>query len=283
MDFHTIPGEDQTFVCSQEGEGPDAVLVHGFPDTPHSFAAVQAALAGGGWRVTLPWLRGYHPNTIVPGRRYDPETLGRDVLDLLDAIGASRALLVGHDWGALSAYAAAALAPERVDGIVAIGVPHPSVLSRTPAALWAVRHFFVLKAPWAASTCRRANFAYFDRLYSRWAPNWSGPERAESVGRAKQALSSPHTLMGAISYYRDLPLGRVALLDRPPQTPGLIVGGTRDVAPVELFERTAALLPPPSRALIVERAGHWPHREAEAVVVPELLAWARELGVSADR
>jgi len=70
MDFHTIPGEDQTFVCSQEGEGPDAVLVHGFPDTPHSFAALQAALSGGGWRVTVPWLRGYHPNTIVPGRRY---------------------------------------------------------------------------------------------------------------------------------------------------------------------------------------------------------------------
>ena len=98
-----------------------------------------------------------------------------------------------------------------------------------------------------------------------------------------QALSSPHTLRGAISYYRDLPLGRVALLDRPPQTPGLIIGGTRDVAPVELFERTAALLPPPSRALIVEGAGHWPHREAETVVVPELLAWARELGFSADR
>ena len=89
--------------------------------------------------------------------------------------------------------------------------------------------------------------------------------------------------MGAISYYRDLPLGRVALLDRPSLTPGLIIAGTHDVAPVELFERTAALLPPPSRALIVEGAGHWPHREAETVVVPELLAWARELGVSADR
>src|SRR5436305_1290604 len=155
MDFHTIPGEDQTFICSQEGEGPDAVLVHGFPDTPHSFAAVQAAFAGGGWRVSVPWLRGYHPNTIVPGRRYDPETLGRDVLDLLDAIGASRALLVGHDWGALSAYAAAALAPERVAGIVAIAVPHPSTLSRTPAALWAVRHFFLLKACVAAARVLR--------------------------------------------------------------------------------------------------------------------------------
>jgi len=283
MDFHAIPGGEQTFVCSQAGEGPDAVLIHGFPDTPHSFSDVQAALAAGGWRVTVPWLRGYHPNTIVPGRGYDPETLGRDVLELLDAIGASRALIVGHDWGALSAYAAAALAPERVAGIAAIGVPHPSTLSRTPAALWSVRHFFLLKAPWAASSCRRANFAYFDRLYRRWAPNWSGPEREESVERAKQALSSPQTLNGAISYYRDLPLGRVALLEHPPHTPGLIIGGTRDVASVELYERTAARMPPPSRALIVERAGHWPHREAEAVVVAELLAWARELGVSADR
>ena len=68
------------------GEGPDVVLLHGFPDTPHSWSGIEAALVGAGWRVTVPWLRGYHPDTIVAGRRYDPETLGHDGLELLDAI-----------------------------------------------------------------------------------------------------------------------------------------------------------------------------------------------------
>jgi pimeloyl-ACP methyl ester carboxylesterase len=116
MEFRTISSGAQPFVVSQEGEGPDVVLLHGFPDTPHSFAQLQSALVDAGWRVTVPWLRGYHPDSIVAGRPYDAETLGRDALALLDAIGAPRAVVVGHDWGALIAYVAATLAPEGFAG-----------------------------------------------------------------------------------------------------------------------------------------------------------------------
>ena len=182
---------------------------------------MREKLIGAGWRVTVPWLRGYRQETIVAGRGYDPETLGRDGLALLDAIGASSAVLVGHDWGALVAYVAATLAPERVRAIVTFGIPHPSLLSRTPAALWAGRHFIGLKLPGAARHCRRNDFAYLDELYRRWAPGWSGPERDQSVSRVKDALSSPTTLNGAIDYYRDLPLGGSPVLERPPVVPGL--------------------------------------------------------------
>jgi pimeloyl-ACP methyl ester carboxylesterase len=278
MEFRTITGEEQRYVVSQRGEGPDVVLLHGFPDTPYSWSQTEAALVDAGWRVTVPWLRGYHEETIVPGRGYDPETLGRDGLGLLDAIGASRAVLVGHDWGALITYVAAALAPDRVRAITTLGIPHPSLLTRTPAALWTVRHFFALKLPWSARTCRRNDFAYLDALYRRWSPRWSGPERDETVRRAKQALSSKATLDGAIAYYRDLPLGgQPPALRRVPKIPGLIVGGDHDVAERAGFTRTAELLGPPSRALLVEGAGHWPHRENATIVVPELLEFLAQL------
>jgi pimeloyl-ACP methyl ester carboxylesterase len=277
MEFRTISRSGQGYVLSQTGEGPDIVLLHGFPDTPYSWSEIETALLSAGWRVTVPWLRGYHPDTIVPGRRYDPETLGRDALGLLDAIGASRAVLVGHDWGALLAYVAAALAPERVRAIVTSGIPHPSVLRRTPEAMWGVRHFVGLKLPWAAWSARRGDFAYFDRLYRRWAPNWSGPAREETLRRAKQALSSRTTLDGAIAYYRDLPLGGAAVLRRVGKVPGLIIGGDHALGQRELFERTAELLPEPSRALIVDGTGHWPHRENAGVVVPELLKFLAQL------
>ena len=278
MQFRTISGSDQRFVVSQSGSGPDVVLLHGFPDTPHSYAELEAALTSSGWRVTVPWLRGYHPETIVPGRPYDPVTLGRDVLALLDAIEAPQAVLVGHDWGALATYVAAALEPERIRGLVALAIPHPSQLRRTPASLWAVRHFFALKLPWAARSASRNDFAYFDRLYSRWAPNWSGSVREECIDHAKEALSSTQTLNGAIAYYRALPLGPApAVLDHPPAVPGLIVGGTADLVAPELATQTAQLLPPPSRALIVEGAGHWPHLEEPGIVVPEILSFLAEL------
>lgn len=278
MEFRTISSGGRRHVVSQAGDGADIVLVHGFPDTPYSWSEIEAALVGAGWRVTVPWLRGYHEETIVAGRRYDPETLGRDALELLDAIDVPRAVFVGHDWGALLAYVAATLAPDRVRAIVTSAIPHPSLLRRTPAALWATRHFLALKLPWAARTCRRNDFAYLGELYERWAPSWSGPERDESLRHAKQALSSQATLEGAIAYYRDLPLGGAPVIARVPAVPGLVIGGTSGLADAELFTRTAELLAPPSRALIVEGSGHWPHREHAAVVVPELLRFVAQFG-----
>jgi pimeloyl-ACP methyl ester carboxylesterase len=275
VQFRTI---SPRFVVSQSGSGPDVVLLHGFPDTPHSYAELESALVAAGWRVTVPWLRGYHPETIVRGRPYDAVTLGHDVLELLAALEVQRAVIVGHDWGALAAYVAAALAPERVRGLVTLGIPHPSLLSRTPASLFAVRHFIALKLPWAARSARRNNFAYFDRLYSRWAPNWSGSARQESLDHVKAALASPQTLEGAIDYYRALSFGSPPpQLARPAPVPGLIVGGTADLVAAELFTATAALLPAPSRALIVAGAGHWPHREDPSLVVPEIRSFLGEL------
>ena len=217
-----------------------------------------------GWRVTVPWLRGYHPETIVPGRPYDFETVGRDGLALLDAIGAQRAVFVGHDWGALMTYVVATLAPERTRGIVTIAIPHPSLLQRTPASLFAARHFLELKLPWAARSVKRNDFAYLDKLYRRWAPNWSGPEREACLREIRQALSTDATLNGAIDYYRALPLGGSRLLDKPPVVANLAVAGTADIVDVELFKSTSEIFPAPSRALIVDGAGHWPHREQPA-------------------
>jgi pimeloyl-ACP methyl ester carboxylesterase len=277
MEFQTIESPGQPFVVSQRGEGPDIVLVHGFPDTPHSYAALQDALVEAGWRVTVPWLRGYHPDTIVPGRPYDFETIGRDGLALLDAIGAPQAVFVGHDWGALMSFVVATLAPGRVRALVTIAIPHPSLLQRSPASLYRARHFLALKLPWAQASTRRGDFAYLERLYTRWAPNWSGPAREESLAQIKRALSEPAALKGAIDYYRALPLGGSKLLEHPPAVPNLAVGGTADLVPAELYRASAELFPAPSRALIVEGAGHWPHREDEAAVVPEIVRFVSEL------
>lgn len=277
MEFRSISGGGLPQVVATVGEGPDIVLFHGFPDTPYAFTDIQAVLVRAGWRVTVPWLRGYHTETLVSGRRYDPETLGRDGLAVLDAVGAQRAVLVGHDWGALIAYVAASLAPERIPAIVTLGIPHPSLLLSSPATLWAARHFIALKLPGAPARCRRNDYAYFEKLYRRWAPGWSGSERDESINRAKQALATDATLTGAISYYRDAPLKPMPVLARVPRLPGLIVGGTEDGGDRSSFGRTAELMGPPSRAVIARGAGHWPHREQPELVIPELMRFVAEV------
>ncbi len=58
----------QRFVFRESGDGPAVVFVHGFPDTPHGWDRIAAAIAAAGYRTIRPWLRGYHPDTLVAGR-----------------------------------------------------------------------------------------------------------------------------------------------------------------------------------------------------------------------
>src|SRR3954447_9433906 len=106
----TATAHGQRFVLTDTGTGPLVVLLHGFPDTPAGWAPAATTLNRSGYRTVVPYLRGYHPDTIVPDRGYSGDEIAADAVRLLDAVGADRAVLVGHDWGAAIAYRAAELA-----------------------------------------------------------------------------------------------------------------------------------------------------------------------------
>ena len=261
----------QRFVFAESGDGPPVLFLHGFPDTPHGWDRIASAVADRGYRTIRPWLRGYHPDTLVDGRGYDALTIARDPLELMDALGIERAVLVGHDWGAAITYGAAAVAPERFRAIVPIAIPHVSLLPRDPATLWHARHFVGYKMPWADAMTRRGDFAYLDRLYRRWAPNWSGPVREECLRNVKECFREPSSLKGSIDYYRALSPKPPRELIKPPQVRTLAVGGTVDLVPADRFVKTAERMGPGSEALIVDGAGHWPHREGEDEFIATLL------------
>src|SRR6266581_2666114 len=92
------------FALLSEGAGPLSLLLHGFPDTAHTWDAVRPALAGAGFRAVSPFMRGYSPTSIPDNGEYDLETLGRDVLSLIEALGEKHAIVIGHDWGAAAAF-----------------------------------------------------------------------------------------------------------------------------------------------------------------------------------
>lgn len=259
----------QTFVFRSIGEGPLVVLLHGFPDTPHGWDRIAASLADAGYRAVTPWLRGFHPETLVEGRPYDPVAIAEDGVALLDALEERSAIMVGHDWGAVITYGAAALAPERFVAVVPVAIPYPPLYPRSLKLLWAARHFFAHRLPWAERSLRRAKFAQVDRLYSRWSPNWRGPERDRSIAAAKQSLADPRCLSAALGYYRDASPSRAAELPDLPRIPALAVGGAGDFDP-GLYGKTAALFGPGSEALVLD-GGHWPHRESEDAFIAALI------------
>ena len=102
---------------------PAAVLLHGWPYDIHSFADVAPLLAAQGYRVIVPYLRGYGPTRFRSGetpRNGQQAALAVDTLALLDALRIERAVVAGFDWGARTADIVAALWPERCAGLVSV-------------------------------------------------------------------------------------------------------------------------------------------------------------------
>jgi pimeloyl-ACP methyl ester carboxylesterase len=274
MDFRQASTQGQRFVYADSGAGPLIVLLHGFPDTPHGWSDTSAALNEAGYRTVVPYLRGYHPDTIVPGRGYGASEIGQDAIRLLDAIGADEAVLVGHDWGAGVVYRAAALAPTRVRALCAVAIPHPRLLGRSPALLWRARHFITLRLPTGPRLASRRDFAYLDTLMRRWAPNWSGPAREQTLDETKRCFSDPNVLDAALGYYRDASPGEsVGALAQP----ALIVGGTTDIIDPSAFTDSPRAFEGRCETLVIEGAGHWPHREAADRFNERLIAFLASL------
>ncbi len=282
-EFQNVTSGAQTWRYSDSGQGPAVVLFHGFPDTPHSYAGIARSLNEAGYRTILPYLRGYHPDTLVEARPYDALHLGEDVVGLLDALELESAVLVGHDWGATLVYGAAALAPERVRGIVPIAIAHPRTLKpegfvKTVGMLVMARHFIYFKLPWAEAGTRRNDFAYIDELYTRWAPGWRGPERDAALARAKEAFSNPEVLSAAIDYYRALGSKVDRRVTAPIQCSALMVAGGKDFGGhMGPYEKSKKLFGGGGELVVMPGAGHWPHREDESQFTDALLSYLRRL------
>jgi pimeloyl-ACP methyl ester carboxylesterase len=123
----TIPLGDLTFAVQDDGDGPAVVLLHGFPDSHSLWAHQVGALVSAGYRVVVPDLRGFGESSKpAEVERYGVLDLVGDVLGILDSLDVQRAHVVGHDWGAVLAWAMAAFVPDRVDHLAALSVGHPS-------------------------------------------------------------------------------------------------------------------------------------------------------------
>lgn len=103
--------------------GQPVILLHGWPYDIHSFDQVTSILAGKGFRVIVPYLRGFGPTRFISAetlRSGEPAATGRDLLDLMNALNIRSAVLGGFDWGARTANIVAALWPERVKAMVSV-------------------------------------------------------------------------------------------------------------------------------------------------------------------
>lgn len=267
-DMRSIEANGLRFAYLEEGTGPLVLLLHGFPDTAHTWDHVRPLIAAKGYRAVSPWTRGYAP-TAIPDRDADLETLARDALALIQALGESAAIVIGHDWGGGTAYAAASLEPARVEKLFVVGIPHTATIRPSLLTLWKVRHFLAYKLRGAARRFARRDFAALRSIYKRWSPAWN--PGAEEFTAAREAFADPASLDAAFGYYRQLRFRPQEFLRTPISVPTVVFAGLDDdiVKPSD-YHRARRMF---SADYVVEemRGGHFMHREHPEEFAAKLL------------
>ena len=248
----------------EAGEGPLVLLLHGFPQFWYEWRHQIPALVEAGFRVVAPDMRGYNLSDKPPGvRAYRLELLARDVERLIWALGEERAVVVGHDWGGIVAWAVAMLHPERVERLAILNVPHPERFSRglrTPRQLLRSSYAFFFQIPWLPERLIRAGHFAILRYVFRNDPVRPGTFGEEDIDRYVEAFSRPGALTAAINYYRALARRAPAVarkLRRRIEAPVMVIWGQRDLFLVPELARPNPALVPDARVERLPDASHW--------------------------
>lgn len=251
---------------------PLLVMVHGFPDTPHTWDFAGPRLAELGYRVVAPWLRGYGPSELPP-RDTTSKDLGEDVIALIKALGVEKAVIVGHDWGAEAVSAAVGLTPQSVEKLVMVAIPHRTQIPKRPGLAWAARHFVTLRLPGAVGRFCANDFAMVDELCRRWSPAWRPtPEELRPV---KQAFAQPGSANAALGYYRAVSPFTPPFMKARIAVPTLAVCGDADpaVTPGD-FERARRQFSGRYEVAVIG-GGHFCHRESPEAFVAAVTKFLR--------
>jgi pimeloyl-ACP methyl ester carboxylesterase len=249
-------------------DGPLAVLLHGFPDTAHTWRHLGPQLADVGWRVVAPFLRGYAPSDVPADGSGHVAALMSDAVHLHEALGGDDdAVLVGHDWGAITANALAAHDASPYSRVVSMSVP-PFAAMRSrgtvrvlPRQLRNSWYIGFNRLPWLPELA-------FERLVRKLWRDWSpGYDARDDLRHVRAALPDRAHRKAALAYYRALtsPLPPPRSYRRwqgaemrLPVVPLLYLHGADDRAlDVRLAARVAEHLPAGGQAHVVAHAGHF--------------------------
>lgn len=283
---------------SGSAEGFPVLLLHGFPDDVRAWDDVAPPLGRAGYRVLVPYLRGYGLTRFRDAetpRMAEQAAIGQDLIDFADALKLPRFAVAGYDWGGRAAGVAAALHPDRVRAAVLIGgysIQNVFAASQPgpPEAeerLW-YQWYFNIERGRAGLRANRRSLCKL--LWREWSPTWHFSD--ETFDRTAPSFDNPDFVEVVIHSYRHR-LGNAAgdprfletemqLARRPKiEVPVIVLHGADDSlgrAPANVTPAERAVFPSLVARRIVAGSGHFMPREKPSAVsgaVLEVLASAR--------
>jgi pimeloyl-ACP methyl ester carboxylesterase len=275
-----VNGIELSFVDEGDEGLPVVVLCHGFPELAYSWRHQIPALTSAGWRVLAPDMRGYGESSAPEAvEAYDMVSLCGDMTGLLDAVGASDAVFVGHDWGASVVWQLAVQAPERVRAVAGMSVPF---VPRAPAAPIPImrRHlgedFYIVwfQQPGVADEALTRDVRRTLTTKRVWTAEWaeddgSKPQAPEWLTEDELAVyvdAFERTgFTGGLNWYRNIDRNwqlTEPFASRRIEQPAMFLTGERD--PVRKFMPAEAMrgwVTDMRTEHVIEGAGHWVQQE----------------------
>jgi pimeloyl-ACP methyl ester carboxylesterase len=273
------------------GEGPLALCLHGFPDSPWTYRYLLPELSKAGFRAVAPFMRGYAPTEIPTEGNYHTSALASDVAALHAALGGDAdAVLIAHDWGSIAAFGGAALDPVRWRQCVIMNVPPLAVFGQVAFRYDQIKrsfYFWFFQMQVSNAIVPANDLAFIDGLWADWSP---GYDAREDLPRVKECLRNPANLQAAMGYYRAFfdparfgsPAGmkeQESAWGLPIPQPTLYLHGTRDgciALDAETTKGVLAFLGRGSEAELIEGVGHFMLVEKPAEINGRILRFLRK-------
>jgi pimeloyl-ACP methyl ester carboxylesterase len=301
---------------AEAGSGPLVLLLHGFPECWYSWRHQLTALAAAGYHAVAPDQRGYaRTGGPADAGQYTILHLTGDVIALLDALEAPRAVVAGHDWGAPVAWHTALLRPDRVRGVIGLSVPYRPRGSRSPTAVMRAAlgdgfYMIYFQQPGVADAELGADPR---QTFARVLYGGSGdappavpvvppgggfldafaapPDSARPgwlTGRDIDTFAAEYAgsgFTGPLNWYRNLDRNwelTAAWHHAPVTVPALFIAGDRDLVVsgpgmAQTLSRLRAVVPLLRGPVLLPGCGHWTQQERPDEVSQAIIGFIREL------
>jgi pimeloyl-ACP methyl ester carboxylesterase len=291
MDFAqrtvSTPKLDITVLEAGDPDGPLALCLHGFPDSAYTWRYLLPELAAAGFHAVAPFMRGYAPTAVPADGCYQSGALVADATALHDALGADgNAVLIGHDWGAMTAYGTGAFGPERWRRLVALSVPPPAALLSLFFSYQQLKrsfYIFLFQTALAEGAVMANDYAFLEGLWRDWTV--PSHDISDDVRYVKECLKSEANVSAAIGYYRAMLdastydnayAAEQEACERVAPQPTLYLHGSDDAAlGADVVGDAQSQLSEGSRVEFVDGANHFLHVESPGLVNPLILDWVR--------
>jgi len=273
-------------------DGEPLLFLHGWPDSPVGFEQISSRLNGAGFRTIAPFLRGFGATRFLSPttpRVGGPAALAQDALDLMDRLDLHCFSVIGHDWGARTGYALAALKPERLSSLCALAVAfQPRFAFRIPSYEQSRRfwyQFFMCSAK-GASRVTEDPIGFSRFQWETWSP--PGWFTNEDFNAAARAWKNPDYPAITLNSYRSRWLEGELSDQRYNEVQSKLSASEQINVPTLMIQGESDFCDPPSESagleqyftadyerIVVAKVGHFPHREAPVSLTDVILPWLK--------